>query len=239
MKPLAYLLCATLTFLQAPPAIAYCNVPQPRLTCAEYFASQLVVEAKLVQIRALPDREDSQAVLAHVYTLDVNRVIRGKIAGSVQVYEGNDSGRATFDWVRGREYLLFLSHGTHQNSWRLDGCGNSGPLDAAKAALSEIETIKAEHDGGVIYGTVSQRLLSVPLSGAHVDVQGKNGNYAATTNEKGEFQISVPAGRYSVRVVERGVSFDKFDISYEDPRAVQIEPGGCAQVQFAEVGGSQ
>jgi hypothetical protein len=219
--------------------MAFCFVPQPRLTCAEYFASQLVVEATLVQIKTLHDKNDAQGILAHVYTIDVNKAIRGKVTGTIQVYEGNDSGRATFAWTRGKKYLLFLFYVPQDKSWELDGCGNSGPLEKAKAALSEIETIKSAHDGGAIYGTVSQRLLSIPFSGAHVEVQGENSNYAATTNEKGEFQIKVPAGRYSVRVIERGVSFGKFDISYEDPREVQIEPGGCAQIQFAEVEGSQ
>jgi len=235
MKPKTYLIFATLMLSQQPSAMAYCNVPQPRLVCAEYFVSQLVVEAQLVQIKTLRDKTDPEAVLAHIYTLSVNRIVRGKIGPSVQVYEGNDSGRATFDWVRGKKYLLFLLPGSPQNSWGLDGCGNSGPVANAKAALAEIEKIKIAHDGGFIYGTVSQDVLSVPIPGVHIEAQGENVHYATTTNDKGEFQINVSAGRYRVRVAKRGVSFHKADISYEDPRGIQIEPGGCAQIQFAEV----
>jgi len=239
MKVLAYLLCAVLMATPVPRAVAFCNVPQPRLVCAEYFKSQLVVEAKLDQIKAIRDETGPDAVLAHVYTLEVNRVIRGTTGASVQVYEGEDSGRATFDWVLGKRYLLFLFRNAQENSWALDGCGNSGPLDKAGAALSKIEAIKRALDGGTIYGIVSQQALSRTIPGVHVEAQGKDSRYAAATNDRGEFQMNVPAGHYSVLVVEHGVSFEKTDISYEDPAGIQIEPGGCAQIQFAEVEGSQ
>lgn len=239
MKPLAFLVCVTLTLLPVPPAKAFCFVPQPRLTCAEYYASQLVVEATLAQIKIIGDKNDPVGIEARVYTLKVNRVMRGKTTGNIEVYEGNDSGRATFNWTLGKKYLLFLSYFPRENAWALDSCGNSGPLNLAKASLSEIEAIKAARDGGVIYGVVSQQALSIPIPGVHVEAQGENGDYSATTNEKGEFQMKVPVGRYSIRAVEGGFSFTKADISYEDPQGVQIEPGGCAQVQFSEVEGSQ
>lgn len=217
------------------PAKAFCNFPQPRLVCAEYFASQLVIEATLVQTSELHDNGDPQGISAYVYTLRVNQALRGKISGTLRVYEGNDSGRATFDWVRGREYLLFLFPSEQQGAWALDGCGNSGPLDKANVALSEIAVIKAARGGGVIHGVVSEQALSTPIAGVRVEAQGPSGSYAATTNEKGEFQLSVPAGQYVVRATKAGADFDTADISYEEPRNVRIESGGCAQVQFARV----
>jgi Carboxypeptidase regulatory-like domain len=151
------------------------------------------------------------------------------------VYEGNDSGRATFGWVQGKEYLLFLFYAASEKSWELDGCGNSGPLDKANLALSEIAAIKAARGGGVIHGVVSEQAVSASIAGVSVEAQGPSGRYAATTNEKGEFQLSVPAGRYVLRASKDGADFGPADISYEDPRNVRIEPGGCAQVQFARV----
>ena len=67
--------------------------------CAEYFRSHLVVNATLVQTTTLHDKDDPEGISAHIYTLQVNQVIRGSATGRLQVYEGNDSGRATFDWV--------------------------------------------------------------------------------------------------------------------------------------------
>jgi hypothetical protein len=230
MRSFLYVLCAAVIPLLAPaaPAMPVCNDPRPRLVCAEYFASQLVVEATLIQTRVLPDKHYPEA---YVYTLHVNRVLRGKIVATVSVYEGNDSGRAAFDWVRRKKYLLFLFYATDENAWTLDGCGNSGPLSHASKALAEIATIKTVHGGGVIHGVVGES-LSTPLSGVRVEAVGKTGHYEATTNEKGEFQIDVPAGQYVVHALKSGLSFDKDDFSYEDPEHIQIEPGGCVQIQF-------
>lgn len=226
------LLCVAAVLFLPLPAMPFCSVPQPRLICAEYFHSQLVVEATLIQTRELHAKEDPEAVLAHVYTLRVNQTLRGKLDRTINVYEGNDSGRATFDWVPEGTYLLFLFHVAGEEAWVLDGCGNSGPLSKADMALSEIAAIKAARGGGVIHGVVSEQEVSNPIPGVHVEARGTTGRYAATTNEKGEFQLIVPSGRYVIRATWNGFAFRRADISYEDPRNVQIEQGGCAQVQL-------
>lgn len=213
----------------------FCFVPQPRLVRAEYFASQVVAEATLVQTRALPDADNPIGISAYVYTLRVDHVLRGNTSATLQVYEENDSGRATFDWVRGREYLLFLFHAPDKKSWELDGCGNSGPLSGAKEAIAEIQAIKTAHGGGFIHGMVSAQAVSNPVSGVRVEAVGKAGHYEATTDRNGKFEIDVPAGQYVVHASKTGLSFDKFDFSYEDPRHVVIEPGGAAQIQFVVI----
>jgi len=213
----------------------FCRLPQPRLVRAEYFASQLVVEATLVETRALPNADDPLGISAYIYTLRVNRVLRGKTAATLRVYEGNDSGRAPFDWVRGKKYLLFLFYAPQDKSWELDGCGNSGPLSGAQLALAEIASIKTAHGSGSIQGIVSEQALSVPIPGVRIEATGKAGHFEATTDEKGEFRIDVPVGDYVVNATKAGLSFDKADISYEDPHRIRIEPGGCAQIQFTQI----
>jgi hypothetical protein len=48
--------------------------------------------------------------------------------------------------------------------------------------------------------------------------------------------MKVPAGQYAVRVIdEEDVIYPTAEFSYEDPQKVQIECGGCAQVQFTQV----
>ena len=236
MKRCLGMLCAAGALLLPLPAEAVCSVPQPRLVCAEYFASQLVIEATLVKTTELHDKDDPGGISAYLYTLRVNRALRGKIAGTIQVYEGNDSGRATFGWLQGKEYLLFLFYAPSEKSWELDGCGNSGPLDKANVALSEIAAIKTARGGGVIHGVVrgSEQLPEVTISGVHVEAQGPTGRYVATTNEKGEFRMDVPVGRYAVRVIDQSRTFEAALFSYEAPGKIQIEPGGCAQIELAE-----
>jgi len=230
------LLCAAFALLLPIRASAVCGDPQPRLVCAEYFASQLVVEATLAQTQELHDKDDPEGISAFIFTLHVKRTFRGKIVETVHIYEGNDSGRATFAWVPGRDYLLFLFYVASDKSWELDGCGNSGPLSKAGMALAQIAEIKKARGGGVIHGVIRGETFSTTISGVHVEARGTTGLYTATTNDNGEFQLNVPAGRYVVRVLdERGITFNTADFSYEDPRNIRIEPGGCAQVQLYAV----
>ena len=231
-----FLLLAIVVLLFASPTMGLCDVPQPRLVCAEYFASKVVVEATLVKVRSIHDKDDPEGVAAYEYNLHTNQVLRGHIDRVFRVHEGNDSGRATFGWKIGRGYLLFLFYSDSDKAWELDGCGNSGPVSGARAILQQIAAIQASHDGGVIHGVISQQALSAPVSDVHVEARGANGRYTATTNSKGEFEIEVPAGRYAVRATEAGFSFATADFSYENPNKVQIESGGCAQVQLVNVG---
>jgi hypothetical protein len=243
MKCSFCLLCVSVALFLPLPAMSICQVPQPRLVRAEYFASPLVIEGTLTRTSDDESEKDKNAhpdlpPPAYIYSLRVNRVLRGKAAGIILIYEANDSGRATFDWVPGREYLLFLSKSSERKGdWALDGCGNSGSLVDAKTALSEIATIKTARGGGIIQGVVrgSEQLPFAPVPGLHVEAQGTTGRYSATTNEVGEFQIDVPVGQYTVRVVGGGRFFDKAVFGYEDPSRIQIEPGGCAQVELAEI----
>jgi hypothetical protein len=222
-----YLLFVVVALLLVPPAMPVCNVPSPRLVCAEYFASSAVVEATLVRTTAIPEKDDPEgAVAAHVYYLRVNRTLRGEIGENIRVYVRNDSARTTFDWVVKRQYLLFLFYSSHDKALKVDGCGNSGPLDQAQAALKEIDLIKTRHNDGMIHGVVRAQ------AGVRVEARGMGGLYTARTNEKGEFQIRVPAGQYTVHAVARGFRFETADFGYENPRKIQIEPGGCAQVQL-------
>ena len=127
-----------------------------------------------------------------------------------------------------------------ENAWELDSCGNSGPLSESAVVLAEIATIKKAHGSGAIHGVVrgSEGLPEAMISGAHIEAVGKNGRYPATTNENGKFEIKVPAGQYVVTASKSGITFGKAQFSYEDPQKVRIEPGGCAQVEFAEMDGS-
>jgi hypothetical protein len=77
------LLCAAVALLLPLPAMSFCNVPQPRLVCAEYFASQLVIETTLVQTSELHDKDDPEGISAYVYKLRVNRVVRGRTTGNI------------------------------------------------------------------------------------------------------------------------------------------------------------
>lgn len=172
-----------------------------------------MIEAKLVQTTELHDKDDPEGISAHVFTLRVNRVLRGKIGGTVRVYEANDSGRATLGWVQGKQYLLFLFYESSEGSWALDGRGNSGPIDKANVALSEIATIKAAHGGGVIHGVVSGQELADGVARVQIEAKRAAGWFTTRTNEKGEFQLTVSVGQHVVRATKDGFDSGDSDIS--------------------------
>lgn len=200
----------------------------PRLICAEYANSDVVVVAKLVAVKhhAPPDKQDW-----HIYTMQAAKLLRGKIDGEFHVYEENSSGRPAFDWVKGESYVLFLTN-RGDGAWWLLGCGNSTPLKRAARVLEAIESIKTR-SGGFIQGIVGQEDEGANLRGAHVAIKSDGATYKATVNEEGKFSIHVPAGHYVVRVSLPEWSFKKDEIdTYEDPSNVVIEDGGCAEVAF-------
>ncbi len=219
--------------------MTFCLAPQPRLACAEYFNSAFVVTATLTKTTPIPGGAGYPQ--AWIYTLRINRILRGKPLATVQVFEENSSGRAGFAWVPGQGYLLFLNHAENGEAlwndlynytendhtfWELDGCGNSGPITKAAAALSAIRAIQTARGSSMIQGVVGGRGAPL-LSGMHIEAQGQAGRFAAITNDKGEFRMSVPPGRYTVNVVEAGRFFDSRDLSYSDIER-PLEPGGCA-----------
>jgi hypothetical protein len=232
VKSPSILLCVLLILLVPQFALAFCFVPQPRLVCAEYFASQLVVEGTLVKSQVLRDGKNPEGIIAYIYTVSVNKVYRGKYIDSVRVYDGNDSGRANFDWNQGENYLLFLNNVPYEKAWAADSCGNSGPLNGVSAAMAEVQTIQTARRSGVIQGVASRETISIPFPGAHIEANGNGRSFSATANQNGEFLFNVPSGSYSIRAFAPGFSFQKADISYEAPDKIRIEPGGCAQIQL-------
>jgi hypothetical protein len=236
MKCCRYFLCFAFALLLPLPSLSLCGAPQPRLVRAEYFASQLVVEATLVRTRDIHDKDDPEGILARVYTLRVNKVLRGKTSGIITVYEGNDSGRASFYWLPKSVYLLFLFHMPEEKSWVLEGCGNSDLLSKSRQALREITAIKTTYREGLIQGLVSDQSMASPIPEARVEALGVAGKFVAETDKNGEFRIHVPPGKYSVRVAdEKGVNYEASEFSYSNPKEVRLEPGSAVQIQFVQV----
>ncbi len=101
------LLFAVGALLGAVPAMGFCSVPQPRLVCAEYFASQLVVEATLVSVRTISDKDDPEGISAFVYSSRAGQYFEEVLPGSFRSTKAMTAARSTFGWKMGQTYLLF------------------------------------------------------------------------------------------------------------------------------------
>lgn len=208
-----------------------CQVPRPRLVCAEYSQSKAVVIAKLIGVTS-----DSKEYPSYfVYKFAVVKRLRGRVPYSFELYEGNDSGRASFNWRLNKQYLLFLIQAdpsTHYQ-WTIDGCGNSAPLSDAGATLRQIAHISSTDQDGVITGFVSTDSWTTGVPGATLAISGDRRTFETKTDANGRFSKVVPVGTYSITATKNGKPIPIEPFTYENPAHVVIAPGGCAQVQFS------
>jgi hypothetical protein len=218
--------------ISTPLARAVCSEPQPRSVCAEYSASKAVVEATLLRVDNVLDRNAPEAVIARYFTLRVDRVFRGKVEKTVKMYESNDSGRASFDWKIGTKYILFLFDSREEKGLSLGGCGNSSPAAKASSVSGQLDQLGHQGRSALISGMVSVYNLSGPMPDIQVIARSGGALYKGLTDRKGRFKIEVPPGDYTVEPVQPPLSFQVFELSYEDPRHLTMQPGSCAQVQF-------
>lgn len=210
------------------PVWAVCQVPQPRLVCAEASHSAAVIEARL----------DSKQIDGHnsdlfVYRLRLLKLLRGESPGTIVVHEYNDSGRAPFEWNVGEEYLLFLEWYPQEHAWMLDGCGNSNTLAHAKPALEALTKMEDSLRKPLIDGMVSTTSWTTGVPGVSIRLSGTGGVFHARTDAAGHFQLRVPAGHYVATATKHGATFAANPFSYEDPTNLDLSDKTCAQVEFS------
>jgi hypothetical protein len=210
---------------------AVCQVPQPRLVCAEAAHSRAVVVARLESKRTVSG--DSDADL-NVYGLRTVRLLRGQVPATFTVNEWNDSGRAPFDWNTGDQYLLFLSYSPRQHAWVVDGCGNSRPLSQSVHILQDVEAMNHSDRQPLIAGMVSTDSWDTGVPNILVTVSGQGRIFHARTAADGGFQLRVPPGSYAVTAGDNHSNFPANPFSYENPGHLILEEGTCAQLEFSK-----
>jgi hypothetical protein len=199
------------------------------MVCAEYSHGKAVVVGRLTQITAIPRGAPDY----FVYKMDLVRELRGSVTPTFEIYEGNNSGRATFDWKRGTSYLLFLEV-DDKNRWAIDGCGNSAPLSKAGTALKQIQDGIDGKLPSTISGTVSTGSWTTGVPGVDVKISGTNGFWKIKTDAQGRFSAVVPPGDYEATASMDGRLIPAEPFGYENPQRLTIKRGGCAQVQFTD-----
>ena len=85
----------------------------------------------------LEDPADPDGITATIYTVQVSRVVRGKVTPVIRIRSENDSGRFWMDV--GKEYLLFLSKDLQHRLFFVDSCGNSGVASDRESVLRQVE----------------------------------------------------------------------------------------------------
>lgn len=211
-----------------PTASAFCRYPQPRLVCAEATDCQAVVVAQLLSTRHVEPKSDVDYFL---YSLRLRTSLQGTMPAIFDVHEGNDSGRAPFEWVVGQQYLLFLFWVPEDHGWELDGCGNSAPLAKASATLKTLSALRRSHADPLLSGRVSgSKYAGIP----NVTITASDGHRSCrvTTGSDGEFQLRVPPGIWLVTARLNGSAIPLDSLSYSANSGIHLTSGSCVQLQF-------
>jgi len=96
--------------------------------------------------------------------------------------------------------------------------------------IREIERLRNARDS-VIEGEVRADTASGPgAPDVNIRVLGMSKSYAATSDSKVAFHMTVQPGRYKIDVDPRVVAVS--DYRWISPSKVVLVPGQCAQVQF-------
>ena len=211
-----------------------CGRPQPRLLRAEYSQSDAVVIATLLRSEHVEPKEEQDY---HLYTFRVDKKVRGAIPVQFVLFDENSTGRLTFDLRRGHQFLLFVNRWQPREKgkdwWTADGCGHSGDVLKSRESLDDIEGLSSL-TRGLIAGEVVSGVDAVGNVRVVATSKTNGKHFEAKTRTDGGFSLTVPPGEYSVAIEAKAKTYVAGDLSYEDPKSVKLEKGGCAQIEFVE-----
>jgi len=88
----------------------------------------------------------------------------------------------------------------------------------------------------MVSGMVSTESLTTGVPHVTIRAIGTGSATTAMTDQRGRFDMRLPAGKYSLEAIRSGWSFKPEPLSYENPEALTIVAGACAQVQLTSAG---
>lgn len=209
-------------------AFGVCQVPQPRLLCAEYSNSQAVVIARLTDEKAVGDGD------GYRYSFETLKRFRGSIPNTFVLWEENSSGRATFDWKMGQKYLLFLSYSDPDHAWTIDGCGNSGPEAQRSDAVIRIQSLAHRRGPATVTGIVTTDSWTTGVPGVKITASSGHATAHAISDSAGRFAFKLEPGTYSFSASKAEKQFRPGPLSYEQPDHLELHPGSCAQIHIEQ-----
>jgi hypothetical protein len=206
--------------------LAICPKPTPKV-CSAFFESDAVFRGTVLSEQTLADKDEPGFTEGWRYQLRVTKAFRGVQGPTVSVHTANDSGRLILRV--GHEYLLFA----RKRNQELEVCDDCGPLsDSSRIGeiTREIESL-GQASSSFVEGEVVRKTASgAGVSGVAITVSGMGRTYRATSDARGFFRVTVPAGRYAIDVDPKVATLS--DLSGIDVGQVELVPGQCAQAQF-------
>jgi hypothetical protein len=221
------------------------------LPCAALGTADVVVVGTVLESR----REPVGGSLGWtVHTVAVSRTLRGSadpvltLVPDVQItaadveaskaHPGDLTRMSTCDYPFeiGEQYVIYLRR-TPSGRWTTTLCAGTKPLAQAAADLDYIGGLVTATPNARVYGSVSRMVRDTsdptgtgtrPAPGVRIEVTGAATRFTVTSDARGEFDLSVPPGEYSVvPVVPSTVR------AYGAPNRISVRAYSCAPVRFS------
>lgn len=252
MRHLGFRAALFLTFLAGPAAVrtaeACSCMPSP--PCSAAWKADAVFIATAVE--SIEERLGGNLYWT-VQRLFVTRTLRGtpitaalmlppdqptkeQIAASLSHEKVHTGNSCTYGFRVGEDYLVYATR-RGDGRWTTTMCAGTKPLAEAGADLDYFAGLPAAEPLGRVYGRIERTIVdpddptktrSGPATGISVAMSGASSRTAAATDAKGDYELKVAPGQYSVAPdVPAGVRV------YGGPNDVTLAARGCAAVNFS------
>lgn len=224
--PRPALISALMLFgVPATPVSAFVPNPMPRV-CNAFPKSDYVFTGKV-----LSDRVRWHEYIAdspsEVFRIRVDRIYKGKLPSTVNLYTEVDSGRGVL-W-RGQEAVVFANRKGRRIFF--DGSTESRSGAEVPKIVAEIGKYLAHPPHGA---TIRARvnLSGQPLKGVRLLLTNGKARLFVRTNSNGMVIAQVDPGRWSVRIAEAGWASRRGIYSYDFAEPIRLRKGGCADLEI-------
>jgi hypothetical protein len=140
-----------------------------------------------------------------------------------------------YDFDVGEQYVIYLRR-RPDGRWTTSKCAGTRPLSEATADLDYFANLAATAPDARIYGSVTRAVPdpsdptgtgTTPAPGVTVAVSGAARRLTVTSDDKGEFDIRLPPGEYTVApVIASTVK------AYNAPARISVRAYACAPLRF-------
>jgi hypothetical protein len=177
-----------------------CSCVRNISTCQRLGYSDVIFIGKVVDVKT--ESGDASAIESTVF--EVEEMFLG--AKKEQIIVRNKSGTSCdTEFATGETYVVF-ANGDEKKGFGTGYCSGNTLISDAAEILDDLRGLPKAGAGGKIYGHVSENLKkrageSVPMAGVKIKFQelgGKSKIYNAVTDEKGNYELIVPQGKYKI-----------------------------------------
>lgn len=213
--------------------------------CQEFWRVDAVFSGTVVSSGKIKVDRGSYKSDMRLVHLTVDQPIRGMQTAEVDVITGWGGGDCGYGFKPGQRYLVYAYRDEKDNSLSTSICTRTRLLAEADDDFAFIKALPTSNAQGLIFGTVGKRNHEPkegepwykPIADAELTIEGKDAQYQAQSDAKGNFRVeNVLPGKYVVKVkLPPGLirdSLQKDEGATTVENEVEVAAQGCTETGF-------